>query len=422
MLAAAALLFVVLLLVGVPISLILLSLSILYVFAEPAIMDLAFAQRVISGTQSFPLLAVPLFVLTGELLNISGITTRVMAFAKLATRRMVGGLAQTNILLSTLLAGMSGSANGDAAMEAKTLVPVMVRHGYPAPFSSVVTAASALIAPMIPPGIGLILFGFVTDTSIGKMFAGAVLPGLLLAGALMVHTHVKVKREGWDPAATEPTPERLLPSFLSALPAILLPVLIIVGIRAGVFTPTEAAAVAVLYTAAFILVYREATWGDAARALRSTVATTAAIMLVLAASAAFSWVLTFERVPQQVGEALLGLTQNPSGALALVAFLLLIAGMFVEGTALILILAPMFLGPVTALGVDPVHYGIVFVLMVHLGGITPPVGTVMFTVCSITKVSLVDFSRDVLPYIGTYLVVAAILILVPGFSTVLANL
>jgi tripartite ATP-independent transporter DctM subunit len=421
MLFLIATLFVVLLLIGLPIGLILVALSVLYVLFEPALLDVALAQRLIAGTQSFPLLAVPLFVLTGELMNISGISRRVMGFASLLTRRMQGGLAQTTILLSTLLAGMSGSANGEAAMQSKILVPEMIRRGYPAPFSSAITATAALIAPMIPPGIGLILFGFVTDTSIGKMFAAAVLPGLILAAALMIFTHFRVKRAGWEPADRTPATTSLGRSFLGAVPAILLPLLIIVGIRGGVFTPTEAAAVAVLYTGAFLLIYREATWHQVWLAFRSTVSTTSAIMLVLAASAAFSWVLTFERVPQKVGEAFLAFTQNPSGMLVLISTLLLIAGMFVEGTALILILAPMFLPIVTQLGIDPVHYGIVFVLMVHLGGITPPVGTVMFTTCSITRVSLVDFSRAIIPFILTYLVVALILIFFPSISMVFTS-
>ena len=420
MLAVVGILFAVLLAIGVPIGIILLALSLLYVFAEPAVMDLAFAQRVIVGTQSFPLIAVPLFVLTGELMNISGITSRVMAFAALVTWRLTGGLAQTNILLSTLLAGMSGSANGDAAMQAKILVPEMTRRGYPLPFSTALTASSALIAPMIPPGIGLILFGFVTDTSIGRLFAGAILPGLLLAAALMLLVHVVVKRRGWDPPNPAPREEPLLRSFVGAVPAILLPVLIVVGIRFGVFTPSEAAAVAVFYTSCFLVIYREARWVEVWRALRSTVVTTSAILLVLAASAAFSWILTFERVPQAIGAAMLAATDSSLVMLILVATLIFLAGIFIEGTALILILGPMFLPVVLELGVDRVHYGIVFVLMAHLGGITPPVGTVMFTACAVTRVSLVAFTRAVWPFILAYLLVAAIVIVVPAISTWLA--
>jgi tripartite ATP-independent transporter DctM subunit len=421
MLLAIAIAFVVLLAIGMPIGIVLLSLSLIYVLLEPAILDVVFAQRVVSGTQSFPLLAVPLFILTGELMNISGITRRVMDFAALVTHRMSGGLAQTNILLSTLLAGMSGSANGDAAMQAKILVPEMTKRGYPLNFSTAITAASALIAPMIPPGIGLILFGFVTNTSIGKLFAGAVLPGLLLAAVMMVQTYFITARHKWDPPDRKKPDITFGKALLGALPAILLPVFIIVGVRMGIFTPSEAAAVAVLYTAVFILFYREASWGQVWLALRSTITTTAAILLVLAASAAFSWVLTFERVPQAIGEAMLSATSQPQLMLALIAGIIFVGGLFIEGTALILILGPMFLPVVVGLGVDPVHYGVVFVLMAHLGGITPPVGTVMFTACTITRISIVDFTKAIWPYILSYLFVAAILIMFPFFSTWLAH-
>jgi tripartite ATP-independent transporter DctM subunit len=422
MLVLVAAAFVILLLIGVPIGLILIALSVMYVFVEPAIMDVAFVQRVITGTQSFPLLAVPLFILTGELMNISGITTRVMRFAALVTQRVNGGMAQTNILLSTLLAGMSGSANGDAAMQSKMIVPEMTKRGYPVAYSTALTATSALIAPMIPPGIGLILFGFVTDTSIGRLFAGAILPGLLLAAALMALTHVITKRNRWDPPNFKPRETSLGRAFIEALPAILLPVLIIIGIRFGIFTPSEAAAVAVLYTAVFIVIFRETTLPQIWAALRSTVITTAAIMLVLAASAAFSWILTFERVPQMIGGAMLASTDNWMLMLALVACIIFIAGIFIEGTALILILAPMFLPVILSLGIDPVHYGVVFVLMAHLGGITPPVGTVMFTACTVTRVSIVAFAKAVWPYILAYLAVAAVLIMLPPVSTFLARL
>jgi tripartite ATP-independent transporter DctM subunit len=414
--------FVALLVLGLPIGMILLALSVLYVLFEPAIMDLAFAQRVITGTQSFPLLAVPLFILTGELMNISGITRRVMDFAALVTRRMSGGLAQANILLSTLLAGMSGSANGDAAMQSKILVPEMTRRGYPISYSAALTASSALIAPMIPPGIGLILFGFVTDTSIGRLFAGAIVPGLLLAAVMMVQTHFIARRHHWDPPVTEPPAKPLGPAFIGALPAILLPILIIVGIRMGIFTPSEAAAVAVLYTAVFILIYREASLSQIGAALRSTLTTTSAIILVLAASAAFSWMLTFERVPQTIGEAMLAASDDPRIMLVLISAIIFVAGIFIEGTALILILGPMFLPVTNGLGIDPVQYGIVFVLMAHLGGITPPVGTVMFTVCTITRVSIPNFARAVWPYVLSYLFVAALLIMLPFLSTWLAHL
>ncbi|QKV19089.1 TRAP transporter large permease [Oricola thermophila] len=422
MLLTTIILFFVMLLLGVPVAFVILSLGIFYVVNEPAIMDVAFAQRIILGTQSFPLLAVPLFILVGELMNLSGISSRVMTFAVVLTRRMWGGLAQTNVVLSALLAGMSGSSNGDAAMQAKTLVPEMTKRGYSPAFSSVVTASSALIAPMIPPGIGLILFGFVTDLSIGRMFMAGIVPGLLLTLALMATTYVQVRKHGYEPPATEPSEETLLVSFLKALPAIMLPVIIIGGIRGGVFTPTEAAAVAVFYALVFCVVYRETTMAALYRSMRSVVSTTAAIMLVLIASSAFSWIMTFEQVPQQIGEALIAVTQNPTMMLMLIFLVLLVIGMFVEGTALILVLAPLFLPVVQRLGIDPFHYGIVFIFTINFGGITPPVGTVMFTTCSVTKVPIEDFARTGIPYFLTFLAVGMILILFPQISTFLPNL
>ena len=422
MLWLIAILFIVLLLLGVPVGFILLSLSVAYVLFEPALMDVVLAQRIVQGTQSFPLLAVPLFILVGELMNISGISRRVMDFASALTRRIWGGVAQTNVLLSTLLAGMSGSANGDAAMQAKILVPEMTRRGYPLGYSSALTAMTSLIAPMIPPGIGLILFGFVTNTSIGALFAAAIVPGLLLAAMMMGQTYFTTRRNRWDPpreaAAGDPS---LLRSFIGALPAILLPVLIIVGIRGGIFTPAEAAGVAVVYTIVCVLAYREASWSQVWQALRSTISTSAAIILVLAASAAFSWVLTFEQVPQTIAQGLLSVTDNPMLMLSLLALVLLIAGAFIEGTALILILGPIFLPVTNSLGIDPVHYGVVFVLVAHLGGVTPPVGTIMFTTCTITKTPLTEFMKAVWPMIVAYLIFALVLICVPVLSTGLAH-
>lgn len=421
MLLAVGILFFALMLLGIPVGLVLVFLSVFYVVMEPAIMDVILAQRLVSGTQSFPLLAVPLFILTGELMNISGISRRVMDFSGVLTRRMWGGLAHTNVLLSTLLAGMSGSSNGDAAMQAKILVPEMVKRGYPLPYSTALTAVTSLIAPMIPPGIGLILFGFVTNVSIGRLFAGAVVPGLLLAAMLLVQTHITTRRMKWEPPREGPSEISLGRAFLSALPAIFLPVIIIVGIRGGIFTPAEAAGVAVVYTAVCVVAYREASWAMVWKALRSTVIFTSAILLILAASAAFSWVLTFERVPQTVAEAMFSATDNPYLMLALIAVVLLIAGAFIDGTALILILGPIFLPVVTSLGIDPVHYGVIFVLMAHLGGVTPPVGTIMFTTCTITGTRLLDFTRAILPFIASYLAFTALIILFPAITLTLAG-
>ncbi len=411
-------LFVVLVLAGVPIAFTLLTLSVLSVVTNPSLMDLVLVQRIVVGTQSFPLLAVPLFIFAGELMNISGISRRVMSFAQLLTRKLPGGLAQSNIVLSTLLAGMSGSANADAAMQGKILVPEMEARGYPKSFSTIVTAFSGLISPMIPPGISLIILAFVCNLSIGAMFIAAVIPGLLLATGLMTVTHFLVKKRGYEPAEKTPDkPGALRKGFVQSFPALVLPIFIIVGIRFGIFTPTEAAATAVVYTGLFCWIYREASLAQFKAALLNVVKSTSAILLIIAASSAFSWVLTYQRVPQQVAMAITQVSSDPTMMLLIVAALLLLIGMFIEGTASILILAPIFLPVVQQLGIDPIHYGVVFVYFIHLGGVTPPVGTIMFTACSVTGLSTVEFAKQCLPFLITVIGIGLMLIFFPVLVT-----
>lgn len=408
--------------IGLPIAFVLLGTGIAMTLADPDILEVAYIQNVIVGTQSFPLIAIPLFILAGELMNISGITRRLMDFAQALTANMIGGLAQVNIVLSTLKAGMMGSANADAAMDAKTLVPEMVKRGYSPAYASVVTAASALIAPMIPPGIGLILYGFVTDTSIGQLFMAGILPGLIMTVAMMAMSHWVAKRRGYGRDSEPVDRAQMWRTFLGSVPALLMPVIIVLGIRGGIFTASEAGAVAVVYSLIFCVLYRECGWKDLADALASTASTTSVIMIVLAASAALSWTLSFEQLPQKVAEMLVDSSSNQLSLFLIVAVLLLIAGMFVEGTALILILAPMFAPAAAKLNVDPVHFGIFFVYMIHLGGITPPVGTIMFTTCAITRVPLQDFIRESLPWLVMLLGIAALIAAVPGTATWLGYL
>jgi tripartite ATP-independent transporter DctM subunit len=408
--------------IGLPIAFVLLGTGIAMTMADPDILEVAYIQNVIVGTQSFPLIAIPLFILAGELMNISGITRRLMDFAQALTANMIGGLAQVNIVLSTLKAGMMGSANADAAMDAKTLVPEMVKRGYSSAYASVVTAASALIAPMIPPGIGLILYGFVTDTSIGQLFMAGILPGLIMTAAMMAMSHWVAKRRGYGRDGERLSRGQMWRTFLGSVPALLMPVIIVLGIRGGIFTASEAGAVAVVYSLVFCVLYRECSWKDLANALASTASTTSVIMIVLAASTALSWTLSFEQLPQKVAEMLVDSSSNQLSLFLIVAVLLLIAGMFVEGTALILILAPMFAPAAAKLNIDPVHFGIFFVYMIHLGGITPPVGTIMFTTCAITRTPLQDFIKESLPWLAMLLAIAALIAAVPGTATWLGYL
>lgn len=411
-----------LMITGMPIALVILGAAILFVMYEPGLMPLGVVQALVNSTQPFPLITIPLFLLAGELMNASGISRRLMDFATSLTGHMPGGLAQVNVVVSTLKGGMSGSANADAAMDAKMLVPEMTRRGYDPAFSSAITATSAFTAAMLPPSISLLMFGFVTDTSIGALFLAGIVPSILLTLAFMLATHIIAKRRnyggdtkwlGWGTVGR---------TFIASLPALLLPLVIAFGIRLGMFTPSEAGAVAVLYALFFCAVTREASWSEVYGAMWTTAATTGAIMLVLAATGALSFVLTFERIPQAVAEQLVAITSEPHLLLMLICVLVFVVGIFIEGLPMILILAPMFLPAVTAAGIDPVHYGVVFVLVSLLGGITPPVGTLMATTCAITKVPMGPFFRECLPFLVAIIVTGLIIIFIPQTATWLAYL
>ena len=411
--------FFLLMLTGLPIAFVLLGSSLSYVFLVSDIPFMSFVQRVISGTQNFALLAVLLFVMMGNLLNSAGISQRIMGFAHVLTAHLTGGLAQVNILLSTLLSGMSGSANGDAVMQAKMLVPEMERRGYSKPFSAAVTAASSLISPMIPPGIGLIVYGFVTNTSIGDLFISGIIPGLLMCVGMMIAVYIVSKRRGYGHDAAAPSPGRVVVEFLRALPSLMLIVIIMVGIRFGVFTPSEAGAAACIYALVLGLCYREFTPASLWKSLRDTASQTASIMLILAASSAFSYILTIEQVPQETAAWLLSITRQPEIMLFLIFIFLIVAGMFLEGTSGIMILGPIFAPVAIGLGVHPIQFGILLVFTMHLGGITPPVGTIMYAVCSIIRVSIKDFVRESLPFYLVLFVIALMLIVFPVLSTAL---
>ena len=407
---------------GMPIAVVILATAIVFVQFHPDILNLGLVQSLIVSTQPFSLISVPLFILAGELMNASGITRRLMDFAAALTGHMVGGLAQVNVLLSALKGGMSGSANADAAMDAKTIVPEMVKRGYSPAFSSVVTAFSGLLSGLLPPSITLLLFGFVTNTSVGALFMGSIVPTIIMTAGQMWVTHMICKKRGYGRDLPRAALGSIGRACIKALPALAMPAIVVIGIRFGVFTPSEAGAVAVLYALIFCAVYRETRLRELAMALRGTVVTTAAIMFILAASSALSWVLTYERIPQAVAETLIGITRNPQALLLIIVAFLFLAGIFLEGPALILILAPMLMPAVTAVGIDPVHFGILFSVMALLAGVSPPVGTIMFTTCAITKVSIADFSRECGWYMALMIGVTLLIVFVPQTVTILARL
>lgn len=413
-----------LLAIGVPIAFTLgLASAIFYLWA-PGISPAFLVQRMVASTESFPLLAVPFFIFAGAVMTRGGISHRILGLADALVGHRVGGLAQVNVLNSVFIGGMSGSGNADAAIDAKTLVPVMVQKGYSKPFAAAVTAASGVIAPIIPPGIGLLIYGFIADVSVGRLFIGGVVPGLLLALGLMIAVHVVSTRRGYGRQRPHRAPLReIVRHARQAAWALFLPVLILGGLRGGVFTPTEAGAVAAVYAVLIgTLVYREVSVRDLWPIVGESLAATAVVMLILGAANALMWALTWERVPVKMAQALFAISDNPYVLLLLVNVLLLILGCLMEGTALLIILTPILAPVFFKLGVDPVHFGLVIVLNLTIGAVTPPVGTILYTVCAIVGVSVEELTRELGPFLLALVVVLFVVTYVPATVLWLPNL
>ena len=398
--------------------------ALLYFFIAQGLPLSIFIQKLVSATFSFPLLAVPFFITAGTIMNYGGITKRLMALADALTGHMAGGLAQVNVVLSTLMGGLSGSANADAAMQSKVLVPEMIKRNYDDDFSAVVTACSAVIAPIIPPGIGLILYGFLADQSVGRLFIAGIVPGVMMCLALMfVVNKVSVKRNYVSARNRKATKAELMQSLKEALWAMVIPIGIIGGIRFGVFTPTEAGAITVVYAMIIgFFAYKDLKLEHLPKILVESVLSTSVIMLIICAASAFGFYMAWERIPMKVAASLATVTKNPWMLLLLINFLLIIVGMFVEGSAALILLTPLLAPIVDKAGINLVHFGIVIVLNLTIAGVTPPLGTLMYTTCSIIGVPVHRFSREVLPFLVALFLVLFLITYVPKLVLFLPNL
>ncbi len=411
-------------LINVPIFLSVLVAILTYFFTVGDISPLIAVQRIIGAGENVTLLAIPFFILLGNLLNYTGITRRMLKFTETLSGHYPGGLAQSNVLLSTMMGGLSASNLADCAMLSKMLVPEMTKLGYGRAFSAAVTAAGSLITPIIPPGIALIIYGFVADVSIGKMFMAAIIPGLLCCFALMVTIYLIAKKRGYKPARDKgPTLAEVYQTGKGAISAFLLVIVIIGGIRFGIFTPTEAGAVAVLYVIIIgTFFYREMKLKDIATSFLETARSTASIMLIIMTCSALAWILTNEQVAQDVALMMTSFSDNPYVFLMIVNVVLLILGMFIEGNAAIIVLVPLLMPTVKLLGIDPIHFGLIMILNLAIGCLTPPMGTVMFVATSITGVNISEFIREVIPLFCALIVVLLMVTFIPAITTFLPNL
>ncbi|MER2007251.1 MAG: TRAP transporter large permease [Psychrobacillus sp.] len=420
-----AIVFFILLLLNMPVAFAIGIGSLMYFLIGSDLPIEITTQRMVAGTQSFPLLAVPFFILAGNLMNASGITERLIRFSNALTGHLKGSLAHVSIVLSTVMGGVSGSANADAAMQSRILGHQMIARGYSGGYSASVIAISSLITATIPPSIGLILYGYVGQVSIGKLFLAGIIPGFLMMTCLMVISYVIARKRNYDSNIVQKraTFKEIMITLKESIWALMFPVILVVGIRFGIFTASEAGAFAVVYALIVgFFIYKELNWKNFKEALSQSVTDNASILLIISVSSILGFLITYDRLPQNAADFLIGITTNEHLMIILILLFLVIAGMFIESTVLVLLLTPIFLPIVQQVGVDPVHFGILMMTIVTFGGMTPPVGVTMYTTTSIMKVPLEDYIKESIPFILGVFALVLLLTFVPSIVMFLPDL
>ena len=416
--------FAVLLVIGMPVAFAIGISGMMFFLQHPELPISIPLQVTVSTTQNFSLLAVPLFIVAGNLMNRSGITEGLLNLASVLTGRLRGGLAQVSIVLSALMGGVSGSAIADAAMQSRILGQQMIDRGMSKGFAAAVLSFSSLLTPIIPPGIGMILFGTIGSVSIGRLFAGGIIPAVLLGLAMSLSVWITATKRGYPPERSKrATLKETTTAFRGGIWALLFPVILLLGLRAGIFTPSEIGAFAVVY-AVFIgfFVYRQMKVKSFLEALDTSLGDVGSVMFLISLSAIFGYGIVFERLPELVASGLGSVTDNVQFVMVLIVLLVIVAGCFIDATVLIIMMTPIVLPVVTRLDGDPVHFGIVFVIAATLGNFTPPVGAAMYTVCSILKVSVKDYVREGWPLLLAICLVTMLLIFVPEIVLFVPNL
>lgn len=421
--AIVAVVMLLLFLLNVPIYMSMFVACLIYFsFGDVNIMILV--QKMLGGVQKTTLLAIPFFIMSGICMNYTGITRRMLKFCEKLTGHMPGGLAQVNVVLSTLMGGMSGSNIADAAMQSKILVPEMTEQGYDLGFSAAVTGSSSLITPVIPPGIAMISYALVANVSVGRLFMAGISAGTLMCVTQMITVHIISKKRGYKPMFPKRAPRReLAKAAREAIWALFMPVIIIGGIRSGIFTPTEAGAISVMYALVVgIVAYREFKFKHLIAALQETAVSTLSIGLIFASAASFGYIVSAEQLSIKFSNWMASIVHEPWQYMVVVVIALIVIGMFMEGGPVTIILIPLIAPIAQDMGIDLIHFGIVYVLVMALGQLTPPVGTVMFTVCNITKCEMKEYVKASLPFYFGLVLDIIILIAFPNFTLWLPNL
>jgi tripartite ATP-independent transporter DctM subunit len=419
-----AIAFAIFILIGMPVAFAIGISGALFFIQHPELPFTIPIQQTVSQTQNFALLAIPLFIIAGNFMNKSGITEELLNLASVIAGRLRGGLAQVSLVLSALMGGVSGSAIADAAMQSRMLGAGMISRGMSRGFAAGVLSFGSILTPIIPPGLGFIIYGTIGQVSIGRLFAAGFVPAFLLWIGLALTVSVVSRRRGYPPAREKRASVREIATALrGGIWALLFPLILLAGLRFGIFTPSEIGAFAVLY-AVFIgvLVYRKLKTQPFLEAMEGSLSDVGAVMFLIAISAVFSYGIVIERIPELISNAILGVTDSLNGVMMLIVLFILVCGFFIDATVLIIMLTPIFLPLISQLGGDPVHFGVVFVVSATIGNFTPPVGAAMYAVCSILKVSINEYTRESVPLFAAVAIVALLLIFVPEIVLFVPNL
>jgi tripartite ATP-independent transporter DctM subunit len=416
--------FLVLLFAGIPVGYAIGMSGLMFFFQHPEIPFTTVVQLPITQTQSITLLAVPLFIFAGNLMNASGLTTKLIELSTLLTGHMRGGSAQVSVVLSTLMGGVSGSSNADAAMEARILGPDMLRQGYSKGYTACVIGFTSLITSTIPPGVGMILYGTVGNVSIGRLFAAGLLVGIVMMILYMFVVWATSVRAGYKPVRERRATAREIGHNLkTSWWALIFPILLLFGLRLGIFTASEVGAFACAY-AMFVgaFVYKELNWTNFKRTMHGAIIDVGGIMLMISMSGIFGYGVPIDKIPQTVTNIITGLTDNRYLVIFLVIGFQILAGMFMEGSIIILLTTPILLPLVKSFGIDPIVFGLITSVVVTMGILTPPVGVAMYTVCGILDCPLQEYLKNSWPFILAVIVMALFMVFFPNVVMFLPNL
>jgi tripartite ATP-independent transporter DctM subunit len=407
---------------GMPVSFAMGTLALLYLIASGEFSLVTIPQKLFTGMDSFLLLAIPFFVLAGALMNYGGVTLRLVDFATALVGHIAGGLGQVTVVANVIMAGMSGTAAADAVATGTVLIPAMIRQGYSPGFAAAISGCAATIGPIIPPSVAFVIFGSLTSISIGQLFLAGVIPGLLMGVYLMVACYLVAKRRGYRAASTRASLRQVGSAFLHALPAMLTPLWVIGSMVAGIVTATEAAAVATLYSFLLALAYRELRFAHIGPLLTEVVVITSVVYMLLGVFNILGWILAIEQIPQTITDFFLGTTDNWITVLLIINVVVFLLGTVMEPVPLMVLVGPMLMPVIEKYGIDPVHFGVVFVLNVVIGVVTPPIGTNMFITCSIARCSVAEFSREAVPFLLALVLLLMVVTYVPQITLFLPRL